>query len=89
MKIALDIKNMSKIMHPTTDDIIMYDGNNKWYVTKKSDILKEVNELLNQCKQILNQLVKENQEFKSQTSKDVLNLANATKKLLELKGEQL
>lgn len=88
MRVALDIKNMSKIKNPTANDVIIYDGK-RWYVTTKEEILKEANDLLLECKETLEQLRAENQEFKRQTSKDILEITDTTKKLLELKGEKL
>ena len=88
MRVALDIKNMSKIKNPTENDVIVYDGK-QWYVTTKDEILKEANDLLLECKETLEALRKENQEFKRQTSKDIIEITNTTKKLLELKGENL
>lgn len=88
MRVALDIKNMSKIKNPTANDVIIYDGK-QWYVTTKEEILKEANDLLLECKKTLEQLRVENQEFKRQTSKDILEITDTTKKLLELKGEKL
>lgn len=88
MRIALDIKNLSKIKEPTVNDVIIYDGK-KWYVTTKDDILKETHNLLLECKEELLKLKKENQEFKQQTSKDIIELSDTVKKLLELKGDIL
>ena len=88
MRVALDIKNMSKLKNPTENDVIVYDGK-QWYVTTKDEILKEANDLLLECKKTLETLRKDNQEFKRQTSKDIIEITNTTKKLLELKGENL
>lgn len=88
MRVALDIKNMSKIKKTTVNDVIIYDGK-QWYITTKEEILKEANGLLLECKEELAKTKRENQEFKQQTSKDILELTNTVKKLLELKGENL
>lgn len=88
MRVALDIKNLSKLKEPTTNDVIIYDGH-KWYVTTKDDILKEANALLSKCQLELEQIKKENLDFKQQTSKDIVELTETVKKLLELKGENL
>ncbi len=88
MRVALDIKNLSKLKEPSTNDVIIYDGK-QWYVTTKDDILKEANDLLLECKEELAKTKRENQEFKQQTSKDILELTDTVKKLLELKGENL
>lgn len=88
MRVALDIKNLSKLKQPTKNDVMIYDGK-EWYVTTKEDILKETNDLLLKCKEELANMVKENHEFKQQTSKDIVELTATVKKLLELKGENL
>ena len=88
MRVALDIKNLSKLKEPSINDVIIYDGK-QWYVTTKDDILKEANDLLLECKEELAKTKRENQEFKQQTSKDILELTDTVKKLLELKGENL
>lgn len=88
MRIALDIKNLSKLKEPTTNDVIIYDGH-KWYVTTKDDILREANTLLAKCRSDLEQIKKENIEFKQQTSKNIVELSETVKKILELKGENL
>ena len=88
MRVALDIKNLSKLKEPSANDVIIYDGK-QWYITTKDDILKEANDLLLECKEELAKTKRENQEFKQQTSKDILELTNTVKKLLELKGENL
>lgn len=99
MRVALDIKNLSKLKEPSTNDVMIYDGY-KWYVTTKDDILKEANVLLSKCQNELaslkkennefkEQICKENNEFKKQMSKDIVELTETVKKLFELKGENL
>lgn len=43
MKLILDVKNVGKVIKPSKDNLIMYDGK-EWYVTTKQDLLKEYNE---------------------------------------------
>ena len=45
MKIYLDVKNPGKVVKPTRNDLVIYDGKN-WYVTTKDDLLAEFNEKL-------------------------------------------
>lgn len=88
MRVALEIRNLSKLKKPTENDVIIFDGK-EWYITTKEEILKEANDLLLACKQELANMKKENKEFKQQTSKDILELTNTVRSLLELKGEKL
>lgn len=88
MRIAIDVKNMSRMKEPSANDVIVYDGR-QWYVTTKDDILKEANETLSKCEKTLARLEAENQEFKQQTSKDIIEIAETTKKLLKMKEGDL
>ena len=88
MRIAIDVKNMSRMKEPSANDVMIYDGK-QWYITTKDDILKEANEILSKCEKTLARLEAENREFKQQASKDIVKIAETTKKLLNLKGEEL
>lgn len=88
MRIAIDVKNMSRMKEPSANDVIVYDGR-QWYVTTKDDILKEANETLSKCEKTLARLEAENQEFKQQTSKDIIEIAETTKKLLKMKEGEI
>lgn len=88
MKVALEIRNLSKLKNPTKNDVIIFDGK-EWYITTKEEILKEANDLLLECKRELASVKRENKEFKQQTSKDILELTDTVRALLELKGEKL
>ena len=88
MKVALEIRNLSKLKNPIKNDVIIFDGK-EWYITTKEEILKEANDLLLECKQELASVKRENKEFKQQTSKDILELTDTVRTLLELKGEKL
>ena len=88
MKVALEIRNLSKLKNPIKNDVIIFDGK-EWYITTKEEILKEANDLLLECKRELASVKRENKEFKQQTSKDILELTDTVRSLLELKGEKL
>lgn len=88
MKVALEIRNLSKLKNPIKNDVIIFDGK-EWYITTKEEILKEANDLLLECKRELAGVKRENKEFKQQTSKDILELTDTVRSLLELKGEKL
>ena len=84
MKISLDIKNISKIQRPSTNDVIVYDGQS-YYVTTKQDLLKEAYDLVNQAKKELAAIKADNQKFKVETSSTIVELTNTVKALLNLK----
>ena len=88
MRVALDIKNMSKLTKPTKNDVIVYDGK-EWYITTKDDLLKEAMDLVHKCENTLEEFKQDNLEFKAQTSKDIKDITDTAGKLLELKGDNL
>ena len=99
MKVALNIKNLSKLKQPQENDVIIYDGK-EWYVTTKEEILKESLKLVSESQKTLKELKEENEkfkkeltqlneEFKTKISKDIIDITEIAKKLLELKGDNL
>ena len=86
MKVALDIRNMSKLVKPSSNDVIVYDGK-EWYVTTKEDILKEANDLLSECRTELANEQEANRRFREQVSQDMSELTGMVRSLLSLKGE--
>lgn len=80
MKVALEIKNTGKALKPTKNNVILYDGN-IWYITTKEDILKEDKELFDQCKNELENLKKENSDFKTSVATQLLEMSELIKKL--------
>ena len=91
MKIALTVKNNSKVLQPIKNDVIIYDGST-WYVTTKEDILEETNNILKDCKAALikiksenNSLKEENAEFKKKIAEQMLKLSELVEKLYSSK----
>lgn len=76
MKIALTVKNTSRTFKPTTNDVILYDGE-MWYVTTKNDVLKEANETLQKCKEELAKI----EEFKKEVASQLLEMSELLKQL--------
>lgn len=84
MRIALTVKNSSRVAKPIENDVIIYDGN-IWYVTTKENLLKEANELLDQCKKEIEKLKAENAEFKRQIENSNAEFRNnVAKQLLQM-----
>ena len=79
MKIALEVKNNSKIIKPSKNDVIIHDGK-QWYVTTKSDIFHEYEEKidakLRELQELINSLAQDNASFKENVSKQVLDISN-------------
>ena len=86
MRVALDIRNMSKLTKPTKNDVIVYDGK-EWYITTKDDLLKAAMDLVHKCEQTLADIKQENQQFKEETSSNIKEIADTAQNLLRLKGE--
>ena len=74
MKLILDVKNNKKIINPSRDDILLYDGK-EWFVTTKEDLFKEYDEKfaskLTECEQKIAELT----EFKVSMAKQILALS--------------
>jgi hypothetical protein len=77
---------MSKLVKPSSNDVIVYDGK-EWYVTTKEDILKEANDLLSECRTELANEKEANRRFREQVSQDMSELTGMVRSLLSLKGE--
>ncbi|MCR4661693.1 MAG: hypothetical protein K5765_06840 [Clostridia bacterium] len=88
MNVALTVKNTSKILKPTKDDVLIYDGK-MWYVTTKEDLFKEWTKLLNEANEKIQQLEKQNLEFKKEVGLELQQMTNLIAQLFEHKGENL
>lgn len=88
MNVVLNIKNTSKIIKPTKNSVILYDGKD-WYVTTKEELLKECSELLKKCNSTLEEYKQENTEFKKDVGKQLKQMTDLIQKLFETKGENL
>lgn len=88
MKIALDIKNGSKVLKPTTDNVILFDGE-KWYVTTKQDLLNDCYKLVEQANKDLDEMINENAKFKKEIAEKMLVMSTEIKKLLENKEKNV
>ena len=83
MEVMLDIKNVPKVMKPTENDVIVFNGK-QWYITTKESLLKDAYKLIEEAKQELEKLKKENKEFKSSVSSQLVIMSDAIKKLYEV-----
>ena len=81
--VLLDIKNVPKVMKPTENDVIVFDGK-RWYVTTKESLLADAYKLIEECKAELVRLKAENKEFKSTVNNQLKIMSDAIKKLYEV-----
>lgn len=94
MKLLINVnKDGGKILKPSREDIIIYDGA-EWYVTTKQDLFKEIIETTNEAVNIaqtnlenaavqLKQLEKDFNDFKVNVSKQLLEMTQLIKTLYE------
>lgn len=83
MEVMLDIKNVPKVMKPTEDDVIVFNGK-QWYITSKESLLKDAYKLLENCKQELEKIKQENKDFKNEVNKQLVFMRDAIKALYEV-----
>lgn len=88
MDVVLRVKNTSKIMKPTKNDVILFDGN-QWYVTTKEQLYKEWTELYQNCAEKLATMEQENSDFKNEVGMQLQEMTNLIHKLFEVKGDNL
>ena len=75
MKIALEVKNNSKIIKPSKNNVIIYDGK-QWYVTTKEELFEDFYKVLDKMQDALEKLKQENASFKSDVSSQILEITN-------------
>ena len=88
MKVVLSVKNTSKIMKPSENSVILYDGE-QWYVTTKEKLFKEWTDLLAQSTQKLQDLEEQNTQFKREVGSQLREMTELIHTLFEAKGEDL
>lgn len=88
MNVVLNIKNTSKVIKPTKNSVILYDGKD-WYVTTKEDLFKEWTDLLQKCDNKFADMEVQNTKFKSEVGKQLKQMTDLIQQLFETKGENL
>ena len=86
MQVVLNVKNASKLVKPTSDSVLLYNGKN-WYVTTKEEILKEIRGLLSECRETLEAQKQDNEEFKRKVSAEIKEMADSIVDVFEVKQE--
>ena len=97
MQVAFTVKNTSKALKPTTDDVLIYDGK-LWYVTTKKDLFKEYDtrfeEKLRECNNVIyemaqekERLVSEINELKAEMAIKMLEYGQIIRDFIQNKGE--
>ena len=87
MQVVLTVKNTSKVLKPTKDNVLLYDGH-MWYVTTKADLLKETNDLLKECQETLEALKQQNLDFKAEVASQVKQMSDAILQIIALKEQE-
>lgn len=77
MKTVLDVKNMSGVMKPNVNNVILYNGK-EWYVTTKQDLFREYDKKIKE----LEKLIEENAKFKKEVSSQLAEMSEIIKTLL-------
>lgn len=88
MNVVLNIKNTSKVIKPTKNSVLLYDGKD-WYITTKEKLFEEWTNLLSQCDSKLEELENQNTEFKREVGQQLKQMTDLIHKLFEAKGEDL
>ena len=81
MKLTLDVRNVKKIIKPTKNDVILYDGK-EWYVTTKEDLFKDFKDRLDEREEelekksaLLDKKMKEFDQIKKENAKQIADMA--------------
>ena len=88
MNVVLNVKNTSKVLKPTKNSVMLYDGKD-WYITTKEKLFEEWLDLLNQCNNKLEELEQQHTEFKREVSSQLREMTELIHTLFEAKGEDL
>ena len=88
MQVVLTVKNTSKVINPSKDSVILYDGHD-WYVTTKDELFKEWTELIEIANGKILALEQQNNQFKHEVGTQLQEMTNLIHQLFEVKGENL
>ena len=87
-KISLDVRNVKKIIRPTRNDVILYDGK-EWYVTTKEDLFKDFNDRIEEREEEfekrmkkLNDALKEFEQIKVDNAKQIAAMSKTLRELI-------
>ena len=78
--VLLNIKNVPKVMKPTENDVIVFNGK-EWYITSKESLFAEAYKLVDNCKAELEKIKKENSDFKKSVAKQMYDMSTLVEKL--------
>ena len=87
VKVALNVKNGSKVFKPSAGDVIIFDGKD-WYVTTKHDIFREYEEKVDaKLKEITEQMKRNDEDivnFKKDISEQMISMSETIKEFVLL-----
>ena len=87
MEIAFTVKNTSRALRPSKDDVLIYDGK-MWYVTTKQDLFSEYDKELAKLIQEKEQMRIELNDFKAEMARQMLEYGQLIREVITNKGEQ-
>lgn len=88
MKLTLDVKNFKRIIKPTKNDVILFDGK-QWYVTTRDDLFEELSrkfderemEIENKLNE-LNNVMAEFRQIKVENAKQISTMSQTIRDLI-------
>lgn len=90
MKLAIDVQNANKILTPSPNNVIVFDGK-RYYVTTREDLFREYelrcDKLLTEAKEKIAQLETDNANFKKEISSQISTMAEIIEGLISKQGE--
>lgn len=88
MKLTLEVRNFKKIIKPTKNDVILYDGH-EWYVTTTEDLFAELNKRFEEREMEIDRkiekmstIVKEFEQIKVDNAKQIASMSKTLRELL-------
>lgn len=77
MRVVLDVKNMSGVVKPSKNNVMLFNGK-EWYITSKTDLFKEYNEKI----KLMEEMLEDNKKFKENISSVIAEMSEIIKTLL-------
>ena len=87
MKLALDVSTNRKMIKPSTNDVILYNGKT-WYVTTKEELFKEYDNHFASKIEECNAKIQEMNELKAELARQMLEYGQLIRDVVLAKGEQ-
>lgn len=86
MKVCLDVTTNKRLISPTKDSLILYDGQ-KWYITTKHDVFNEYEAKMEEKLAEISEELENIKKFKAEIATQIADLSDMVGALLSIKGE--